>query len=106
MMKKIVIFSLLALSLLGCEKKVDITPKEEKEKIITGHYNRENEMRKKYYDIKDELQKLADEGNKSAEEELARWEKVESEVLKKRALQISEKTKKDVEEMRKTGKIW
>lgn len=75
-------------------KKVDITPKEEKIKIIQGHLKRDYELREKYYSIQEELQKLADEGNKSAEEELKRWEEIYDDEVTKKAFEVSEETKK------------
>ena len=46
---------------------------------------------------------MADEGNESAEKELKRWEEIYSEEVTKRAFEISEQTKKDVERIREKG---
>lgn len=103
-MKRLFILFILTLGLVSCgEKKVDITPKEEKIKIVQGHLNRDSELRKKYYAIQEELQKLADEGNKSAEKELKRWEEIHDEEVTKRAFEVSEETKRNAERVRKVG---
>ena len=106
-MKKILLLGILILGLASCgEKKVDITPKEKKIEIVQGYLKGNSSFEKEYYKIKSELQKLADEGNESAEKELDRWEKILEEENSRLMFEISEETKKDVEEMRKTGKIW
>ena len=54
-MKRLFILFILTIGLVSCgEKKVDITPKEEKIKIVQGHLNRDSELRKKYYAIQEE----------------------------------------------------
>lgn len=73
---------------------------------VQGYLKRDSILQKKYYSIQEELQRLADEGNESAEKELKRWEEIYSEEVTKRAFEISEQTKKDVEKARKTGKLW
>ena len=106
-MEKLLILSILVLGLASCgEKKVDITPKEEKIKIVQGHLKRDYELRKKYYSIQEELQKMVDEGNESAEKELDKWKEILEEEQTKLMFEISEQTKKDVEKARKTGKLW
>lgn len=105
-MKKIFVFSMLILGLIGCEKKVEITPKEEKVKIVQGMFNYDQKMKEKYYTIKAELQAEADKGNKSAEEELDRWEKVKDEEMSKNMSRVSKETQRRVDEMRRTGKLW
>lgn len=94
------------MTLFGCEKKVEITPKEEKIKIVQGMLNNDSKLNEKYYNIKKELQAEIDKGNKSAEEELARWEKIKDEEITKNMFKVSEETSRKVDEMRRTGKIW
>ena len=67
---------------------------------VQGYLKRDSILQKKYYSIQEELQRLADEGNESAEKELKRWEEIYSEEVTKRAFEISEQTKKDVERIR------
>ena len=70
---------------------------------VQGYLKRDSILQKKYYSIQEELQRLADEGNESAEKELKRWEEIYSEEVTKRAFEISEQTKKDVERIREKG---
>ena len=70
---------------------------------VQGYLKRDSILQKKYYSIQEELQRLADEGNESAEKELKRWEEIYSEEVTKRAFEISEQTKKDVERIRQKG---
>lgn len=106
-MKKLLLLFILVLGLVSCgEKKVNITPKEEKVKIIQGYLNKEEDNIKKYNSIKQELQALADEGNDSAEKELGRWKEILDEEESKKWIEMTEKRKKMVEQARKTGKLW
>ncbi len=41
---------------------------------VQGYLKRDSILQKKYYSIQEELQRLADEGNESAEKELKRWD--------------------------------
>lgn len=68
--------------------------------------NNDSKLNEKYYNIKKELQAEIDKGNKSAEEELARWEKIKDEEITKNMFKVSEETSRKVDEMRRTGKIW
>ena len=70
---------------------------------VQGYLKRDSILQKKYYSIQEEIQRLADEGNESAEKELKRWEEIYSEEVTKRAFEISEQTKKDVERIREKG---
>ena len=58
-MKKLLILSILVLGLASCgEKKVDITPKDEKIKIVQGYLKSDTKLKKQYLSIQEELQKL------------------------------------------------
>lgn len=102
MIRKIFIFSILMLGLIGCEKKVEITTKEEKIKIVQGMFNSDSKMKEKYEKIKKELQLEADKGNKSAEDELKRWEEIKDEEIAKNMFKVSDKAKKIADEIRKS----
>lgn len=101
--KKILVGLVIAFALVGCGDKVEITPKEEKIKIVNEYFEEKN---KKYEEITAKLQVLADKGNEKAEKELERWDEIRAEISAKNMFKIDEKTKKEVEEMRKAGRLW
>lgn len=98
--KKILVGLVIALALVGCGDKVEITPKEEKIKIVNEYFEEKN---KKYEEITAKLQVLADKGNEKAEKELERWDEIRAEIRVKNMFQVSEETKKRAEEIRKKG---
>lgn len=100
-MKKILVGLVIAFALVGCGDKVEITPKDEKIKIVNDYFDRNDET--KYNEITAKLQALADKGNEKAEKELERWEEIYREKKAKKMVEIPEDIKRRAEEIRKNG---
>lgn len=106
-MKKNIIMSIISVfMLLGCGDKVETTSKEYKKTLLEKVYKKDEKSVKEFNEVKEKLEKQIESGKSEATKELDRWNEIEKDIKVKYMMEVSEATKKSVEEMRKTGKLW
>ena len=106
-MKKIIIMSIMSIFILsGCGEKVETTSKEYKKTLLEKVYKKDEKSVKEFNEIKEKLEKQIENGKSEATKELDRWSEIEEDIKVKYMMKVSEETKKSVEKMRETGKLW
>ena len=100
-MKKLLLGAFTLVLLVGCGKKVQLTPKEEKIKLIKLVYAKETKAIKEYNEIKEKLVEQIAKGENKAIEELERWESIEGEEEARKMTGASEESMREAERMRK-----
>lgn len=102
-MKKLLVLLAMIGLLTACGgEKINTTSKSYKKELLTKAYKKHDiEAQKKYLAIEKELQELANNGNKKAEKELEKWEKVAEDFQADIMLEMSPEDKAYVEEIKK-----